>query len=62
MGRLRSELDYTSIQDVIEIGMHEYIDQFQIRLNALGEAIQKDFFTNTMEDTTPQQSQTQSSS
>ena len=45
LGRIRGELDYTSIDDVIREGMHEYIDALQKRLNVIGEAIHKDFFT-----------------
>jgi uncharacterized alpha-E superfamily protein len=44
LGLLRAEVDYTSVQDIIERGMHEFIDQFQTRLNLVGEAIDKDFF------------------
>ncbi len=45
VGRLRGELDYTSIDDVIQQGMHEYIDAFQTQLNELGNAVHEDFFT-----------------
>jgi uncharacterized alpha-E superfamily protein len=44
MGRLRAELDYTSLPDVIQQGLHEYIDEFQARLNEVGQAIHEDFF------------------
>ena len=44
VGRLRSTMDYTAIDDVIRQGMHEYIDEFQSRLNDIGEAIYQDFF------------------
>jgi uncharacterized alpha-E superfamily protein len=44
VGLLRSELEFTSIQDVVTRGLHEFIDQFQIRLNTIGEAIQAGFF------------------
>ncbi len=44
MGRLRAELDYTSLADVIRLGLHEYIDGFQMRLNDAGAAIREDFF------------------
>lgn len=45
LGRLRSELDFTSIEDVIQMGLHEFIDQVQAGLNRVGEAIHKTFFT-----------------
>ncbi|MDD9935829.1 MAG: alpha-E domain-containing protein [Myxococcales bacterium] len=39
MGRLRSELEYTSIEDIFDEGLHEFIDRIQTRLNEVGEAI-----------------------
>ena len=39
LGRLRSELDYTSIDDVLHEGFHEFIDRLQMRLNEVGDAI-----------------------
>src|SRR5262245_1745027 len=44
LGRLRSELDFTSIDDVITAGLHEFIDEVQDRLNKTGEAIYQSFF------------------
>lgn len=44
LGRLRSELDYTNIDEIMQTGLHEFIDQFQVRLNAVGEAIFETFF------------------
>jgi len=40
LGRLRSELDYTSIDDVMHEGFHEFIDRLQIRLNEIGASLQ----------------------
>ena len=62
MGRLRTELDYTSIDDVIRDGMHEYIDCFQTQLNQLGEAIHQDFFRLSTANMEEEQSQTESRS
>ena len=45
LGRLSTELGYTSIEDIILQGMHEYIDAFQQRLNNIGDTIHEDFFT-----------------
>lgn len=36
MGRLCSELDYTSIEDVFDEGLHQFIDRVQVQLNAIG--------------------------
>jgi uncharacterized alpha-E superfamily protein len=44
LGRLRSELDYTHVSDVIETGMHEYIDALQAKLNDAGDAVHVTFF------------------
>lgn len=44
IGRLRSELDYTHVSDVIDSGMHEFIDGLQAKLNDAGGAIHETFF------------------
>ncbi|MEM9186793.1 MAG: alpha-E domain-containing protein [Planctomycetota bacterium] len=59
-GRLRSDMDYTAISDVIREGLHEYIDRFQAQLNDVGEALHADFFTLTSEPETQRQTQPQS--
>ena len=45
MGRLRSNLDYADIGDIIGHGLHEFIDDFQTQLNTIGLEIHNDFFT-----------------
>jgi len=44
LGRLVAELEYTDIDEVIAGGMHEYMDDFQSRLNRVGVAIGNTFF------------------
>jgi uncharacterized alpha-E superfamily protein len=44
LGRLRSQLDYIQIGEIIEQGLHEFIDAFQSQLNTVGEAIHETFF------------------
>lgn len=44
LGRLRSELNYARIDDVIQGGLHEFIDQFQVRMNEVGAAVSETFF------------------
>jgi uncharacterized alpha-E superfamily protein len=44
LGRLRSQLDYTQIGEIIEQGLHEFVDAFQLQLNKVGEAIYETFF------------------
>lgn len=43
LGRLRSELEYMTLDEVFETGLHEFLDQFQKRLNTVGEHIYDDF-------------------
>ena len=44
LGALRSEMAYAEVEDIIAGGLHEFIDQFQDRLNACGHAIFETFF------------------
>jgi uncharacterized alpha-E superfamily protein len=44
LGLLRAEIDYADINEVFEIGLHDYLDSFQTKLNSLGEAIFNTFF------------------
>ena len=44
LGRLRSEFDYMHIDDIMDVGLHESIDDLQSRLNEIGEAISLSFF------------------
>jgi len=44
MGRLQSTLSYDSIEDLMEQGLHQYIDQLQCSLNEIGDAIQTGLF------------------
>ncbi len=54
MGQLNSRLNYSSIDEIVSSGMHEFIDDFQRRLNDIGEAIFQTFFF-----VPPMQTQTQ---
>jgi uncharacterized alpha-E superfamily protein len=44
LGRLRSEFDYTQISEIFSTGLHEYLDNFQSRLNQVGDSIFETFF------------------
>ncbi|MGD8336360.1 MAG: alpha-E domain-containing protein [Desulfobacterales bacterium] len=44
LGRLRADLDYADIDEVVDIGMHDYLDRFQTELNAVGDALASIFF------------------
>lgn len=39
MGQVRSDLAYTTVEDVIQFGLHEFLDTLQTKLNRVGEAI-----------------------
>jgi uncharacterized alpha-E superfamily protein len=44
LGRLGSELDYTTMDEIFSTGLHEYLDGFQAKLNRVGQAIGQTFF------------------
>ena len=44
LGRLESDLAYTDIDEVIDYGMHEYMDSLQTRLNLVDTAIGVTYF------------------
>jgi len=45
LGRLRSELEYTTIEEIFQAGLHEFLDQLQSRMNDVGNKIFETFFT-----------------
>ena len=44
LGRLLSEFNFASLEEIFENGLHEYLDSTQTRINSVGAAIQGDFF------------------
>lgn len=56
-GRLKADLEYTDIDEVIKQGMHEYLDSLQTRLNQIDLAVGVTFFNMpaTVEEATSQQ-------
>lgn len=44
LGRLRADVNYSQIREIIDGGLHEFIDDFQTKLNAVGAAIHETFF------------------
>lgn len=44
LGRLRSDFAYTDIEEMMNRGLHEAIDDLQVKLNTVGEAVQQQFF------------------
>jgi uncharacterized alpha-E superfamily protein len=58
LGRLRSDFDFARIEEIIDYGLHEYLDKFQSRLIEVGNTIFDEFFAVRMS----QQQQSQSAS
>lgn len=44
LGRLRAELGYLSVEDIVAEGLHEFLDRLQVRVNEIGERIDETFF------------------
>lgn len=38
-GRLLGELQFGTVEEIFDMGLHEYLDQVQVRLNAIGDAL-----------------------
>ncbi|AIZ42942.1 MULTISPECIES: alpha-E domain-containing protein [Cellulophaga] len=45
LGALKSQLEYTAINEIISGGMHEYLDDIQKKLNGISTAVYESFFT-----------------
>lgn len=44
IGKLRADLDYTDTSDIFSFGLHEYLDDFQQKVNKIGNVIYESFF------------------
>ncbi len=44
LGQLCSELNFASAKDIMQRGLHEFVDSLQIKLNLVGEGISDTFF------------------
>jgi len=44
LGRVCAELNYIQVREIISGGLHEFLDDIQVRLNLIGDAIQNSFF------------------
>jgi len=44
LGRLRSEMDYIDMAEILSGGLHEFFDSFQFKLNRTDDAIYETFF------------------
>ena len=43
LGMLRSEIDFTTVEQIIHHGLHEYLDGLQLKLNAIAVSLGDDF-------------------
>ncbi|GAB4017300.1 alpha-E domain-containing protein [Spirosoma koreense] len=44
LSKLRSEIEFTDTADIFKIGLHQYLDNFQTRTNAIGQAVFQTYF------------------
>jgi uncharacterized alpha-E superfamily protein len=44
IGELRSGMEFTDVTEIIESGLHEYIDQLQLKINQVSDKIHANFF------------------
>jgi uncharacterized alpha-E superfamily protein len=42
-GRLHAQLKFASINDILEEGLHDYLDRFLADINELGNRVSRDF-------------------
>ena len=44
LGRLRAEMDYADMTEILSDGLHEFLDSFQAKLNRIDDTIYETFF------------------
>ena len=44
IGNLRSQLEFTDVNELIQFGLHEYLDQIQLKLNQISVEINNQYF------------------
>jgi uncharacterized alpha-E superfamily protein len=57
LGQLRSTLAYADVKFIIQNGLHEFVDDFQVKLNEIDEAIYDTFFALRSPSQSPSQFQ-----
>lgn len=45
IGELRSKLEFADVDQIIDFGLHEYLDSLQVKINAISDEINNNFFT-----------------
>jgi uncharacterized alpha-E superfamily protein len=58
LGRLLSDFNFASLDELLEQGLHEYLDQTQTRLNSVGAAIHEVFFSPQLDESLASSTQT----
>jgi len=48
LGRLLSDIDYTSVDEIKSVGLHQFIDNLQTRLNEVGGVVHDTFFATSV--------------
>ena len=43
LGRLRAQMEYTTLDEIFHQGLHEFLDNFQLQLNNVGQCVYTDF-------------------
>jgi len=51
LGMLQAEIEYADVTEIMQAGLHEYIDNFQSKLNRVGEAVASSFFATQRPET-----------
>ncbi len=46
LGRLQSELDYLTIEEILQNGLHEFLDRLQVQIKGIDSKIAKTFFAH----------------
>jgi uncharacterized alpha-E superfamily protein len=59
LGRLLADIDYTTVEDIKAIGLHEFIDDLQTRLNSVSEVVYETFFSTPVPEVSSTQTQIQ---
>ncbi len=44
LGRVCADLNYVKVREIIKRGLHEFLDDVQVRLNLVGDAVENSFF------------------
>lgn len=60
IGELRSKLEFAEVGEIIGFGLHEYLDNLQLKINDISNFVDSNFFTIRDNHKHQTQSQTQS--